>query len=117
MLNLSRLGCMTGNADFEEKAAQVGRAFSKTAAEAPSAFTQLMVGLDFAVGPSYEVVIAGDVRAADTRGMLRALRVQFIPNKVVLLRPSDEHAPEITRLAGFTRYQSSVQGKATAYVC
>jgi uncharacterized protein len=117
MLNLLRLGRLTGNADFEEKAAQIGRAFSKTAAQAPSAFTQLMVGLDFAVGPSYEVVIAGDARAADTRGMLRALRTPFIPNKVVLLRPSDEPAPEITRLAEFTRYQSGLQGKATAYVC
>jgi uncharacterized protein YyaL (SSP411 family) len=117
MLNLLRLGRMTGNADFEEKAAQIGRAFSKTAAQAPSAFTQLMVGLDFAVGPSYEVVIAGDARAADTRGMLRALRTPFVPNKVVLLRPNEEPAPEITRLAEFTRYQSSLQGKATAYVC
>jgi uncharacterized protein YyaL (SSP411 family) len=117
MLNLSRLGRMTGNADFEEKAAQVGRAFSKTAAQAPSAFTQLMVGLDFAVGPSHEVVIAGDPRAADTRGMLRALRTPFVPNKVVLLRPNDEPAPEITRLAEFTRNQSGLQGKATVYVC
>jgi uncharacterized protein len=117
MLNLLRLGRITGNADFEEKAAQIGRAFSKTAAQAPSAFSQLMVGLDFAVGPSYEVVIAGDARAADTRGMLRALRTPFVPNKVVILRPSDEPAPEITRLAGFTRDQSGLQGKATAYVC
>ena len=117
VLNLLRLGRMTGNADFEEKAAQIGRAFSKTAGRAPSAFTELMVGLDFAVGPSYEVVIVGDGRAADTHGMLRALRTQFIPNKVVLLRPSDDPAPEITRLAEFTRYQSGLQGKATAYVC
>ena len=35
----------------------------------------------------------------------------------VLLRPSDDPAPEITRLAEFTRYQSGLQGKATAYVC
>ena len=117
VLNLLRLGRMTGNADFEKKAAQIGRTFSKTAAQAPSAFTELMVGLDFAVGPSYEVVIAGDARAADTRRMLQALRTQFVPNKVVLLRPSGEPEPEITRLAEFTRYQSSLQGKATAYVC
>ena len=117
VLNLLRLGRMTGNADFEKKAAQIGRTFSKTAAQAPSAFTELMVGLDFAVGPSYEVVIAGDARAADTRRMLQALRTQFVPNKVVLLRPSDEPEPEITRLAEFTRYQSSLQGKATVYVC
>ncbi len=116
MLNLLRLGRMTANADFEEKAAQICRAFSKMVTQSPSAFTQLMVGLDFAVGPSLEVVIAGDPQAADTLEMLQALRTRFAPNKVVLLRPSDQ-AAEITRLAEFTRYQSSLQGRATAYVC
>src|SRR5215472_713147 len=37
MLNLLRLGRMTGNADFEEKAAQITRAFSKMVAQSPSA--------------------------------------------------------------------------------
>jgi len=117
MLNLLRLARLTANTDFEEKAARIGRAFAKTVAQSPSAFTQLMVGLDFAVGPSFEVVIAGNRGAADTREMLRALRTKFIPNKVVLLRPSAEPTPEIARLAEFTRYQSDVEGKATAYVC
>jgi uncharacterized protein YyaL (SSP411 family) len=117
MLNLLRLGRMTANTDFEEKAAQIGRAFSKMVAQSPSAFTQLMVGLDFAVGPSFEVVIAGESEAPDTRELLRALRTQFIPNKVALLRPDEKTTPEITRLAQYTRHQSSLEGRATAYVC
>jgi uncharacterized protein YyaL (SSP411 family) len=116
-LNLLRLGRMTASADFEERAAQIGRAFSKSVAQSPSAFTQLMIGLDFAVGPSFEVVIAGDSETPDTREMLRALRAQFIPNKVVLLRPGEEATPAITRVAQFTRYQPSLHGRATAYVC
>jgi len=32
----------------------------------------------------YEVVIAGNSHAEDTKAMLRALRKQFIPNKVVI---------------------------------
>ncbi|HEV8713991.1 MAG TPA: hypothetical protein VGX03_14335, partial [Candidatus Binatia bacterium] len=39
------------------------------------------------------------------------------PNKVVLLKPTEQKEPEITRLAQFTKYQSSRDGKATAYVC
>jgi len=83
----------------------------------PSAHTQFMVVLDFALGPSREIVIAGDLQGADTRTMLRALRRPFIPNKLVLFRPSDEETPEITRLAPFTQPQTSLDGKATAYVC
>ena len=62
-------------------------------------------------------MIAGDPQAADTRQMVQALRRQFIPNKVVLLRAPGGAEEEITRLAEFTRYQSSLQGRATAYVC
>lgn len=115
-LNLLRLGRLTANADFEERAAKIGRAFSKKVKESPSAHTQLLVGVDFGIGPSYEVVIAGDLQANDTKAMLRALMGPFVPNKVVLLRPSAE-APEISRLAPFTRSQAAVNGKATAYVC
>ncbi|MBA3766030.1 MAG: thioredoxin domain-containing protein, partial [Acidobacteria bacterium] len=117
MLNLLRLGRITANTDFEQKAAAIGRAFSGEIKSSPSASTQLMVALDFGIGPSYEVVIAGGSQAEDTRAMLNALRIRFIPNKVVLLKPTDQKEPEITRLAAFTKYQSSRDGKATAYVC
>jgi len=75
------------------------------------------MAVDFAIGPSYEVVIVGNPQAEDTRAMLKTLRAQFIPNKVVLLRPGDQEMPEITRLAEFTKNQMSLNGKATAYVC
>ncbi|MFN2517163.1 MAG: thioredoxin domain-containing protein [Pyrinomonadaceae bacterium] len=117
MLNLLRLGRITANTDFEKKAAAIGRTFSGEIRSSPSASTQLMVALDFAIGPSYEVVIAGGSQAEDTRAMLNALRIRFIPNKVVLLKPTDQKEPEITKLAEFTKYQSSRDGKATAYVC
>ncbi len=116
-LNLFRLGRITANAGLEEKAVMIGRAFSKAVRQTPSAYTQLLVAVDFALGPSYEVVIVGDSGADDTRAMIRALRAHFVPNKIVLLRPSGEESPDITRLAGYTKYQSSFDGKATAYVC
>jgi uncharacterized protein YyaL (SSP411 family) len=117
MLNLLRLGRMTGNSDLEERAAKIGRAFSVSVKESPAAYTQLMAALDFAIGPSYEVVVAGNPDAEDTRTMTRELRRRFLPNKVVLLNHSDRDVPEIVKLAEFTKNQSSIGGKATAYVC
>jgi len=116
MLNLLRLGRMTAAPDLEEKAAMIGRAFSRNVASSPAANTQLMVAVDFGLGPSYEVVVAGEPGAEDVSAMLGALRAGFIPSKVVLFRPDGE-SPAISRLADFTRYQASVDGKATAYVC
>ena len=75
-----------------------------------------LIGLDFHVGPSFEVVIAVDGDAADRRVMLRALGKRFLPNAVVLLRSPDRKA-SLTRIAPFTEAYRSVGGKTTAYVC
>jgi len=115
--NLLRLGRITANSDFEEKAMRIGLAFSRSVRQSPLAHTQLMVATDFGIGPTHEVVVAGDSRARDTKAMLKALRTRFLPNKILLLRPTEEESPDIIRLAEYTRHQSSIDGKATAYVC
>jgi len=117
MLNLLRLGHMTATSDLEEKAVRIGSAFSESVKQLPSAHTQLMVALDFGIGPCYEVVIAGNAQAEDTKAMIKALRTRFLPNKVVLLNPGERKSPEIARLAAFTKNQLSINGRATAYVC
>jgi len=117
MLNLLRLGRITAQVDLEEKAAQIGRAFSNTVKQSPAAYTQLMVALDFAAGPSHEIVIVGESQRKDTKDVLKALRTQFIPNKVVIFRPSREDNPDISHIAAFTKNLVSIDGNATAYVC
>ncbi|MDO8445785.1 MAG: thioredoxin domain-containing protein [Deltaproteobacteria bacterium] len=117
MLNLLRLGRITAYPALEEKAAEIGRAFSREVRQSPSVYTHLMVAVDFAVGPSYEVVIAGDSRADDSKEMLKALSKPYIPNKIVLLRPTEQEEPDITDIAPFTKNQTSIEGKATAYTC
>ncbi|MBA7501149.1 hypothetical protein ES704_03911 [subsurface metagenome] len=117
MLNLLRLSSITGDADLEEKAAQIGRTFSQRVKSAPAAYTQLMVALDFAIGPSYELILSGDSKADDTKVMLKALRQQFVPNKVVVLHPTEQDSPDIDMLLEFLKDYPSIDGKATAYVC
>ena len=117
MLVLLRLGRITGRAEYEQRAEAIGLAFAGTVGQAPLAHTQLLVALEFAMGPSYEIVIAGQPDADDTRAMLKALRTHYAPNKVVLLRPSGPGEPAIVRLAPFLKAHRPLGGKATAYVC
>jgi len=117
MLNLLRLARLTAQPELEDKAAHLSRAFSSAISQSPGAHTQWMVALDFARGPSYEVVIVGDPQAEDTKAMLRTLREAFVPNKAVILRPPGTETPDITRLAEFSKDLSSLNNKATAYVC
>ncbi|MBI1390612.1 MAG: DUF255 domain-containing protein [bacterium] len=115
-LDLLRLARMTGDMAYEETAWKLMNSFASQVGQAPSAHTQFMLALDFAVGPSNEIVIAGDLAAPDTQTMLEHLRRPFLPNKVVLLRPSGDDAP-IKRIAPYTENQVAINGKATAYVC
>jgi uncharacterized protein YyaL (SSP411 family) len=117
MLNLLRLGRMTARPDFEEKAQAIAKTFRGQVAAAPSGYTLLLSAVDFGVGPSYEVVIAGRPGAEDTGKMIRVLRETYLPNKVVLFRPTDRKKPDIVRLSAFTEFQAGIDGKAAAYVC
>jgi uncharacterized protein len=116
-LNLLRLGRITGNSETEELADKVGRTFAGSVSQFPSAYTQLLMAIEFGLGPSHEVVIVGDRDAEDTKKMLKELGNSFVPNKVVLFRPAGEDSPEISKLAEYTKHHVSMDGKATAYVC
>jgi hypothetical protein len=113
--NCLRLARLTGRSELEEAARRTLAAFG-SAARAPAAHTLYLLALDFALGPSFEAVIAGDPAAADTRAMLRAFQARYLPHLVLAQRPEGD-APAITALAPFTLEQRSRAGKATAYVC
>jgi uncharacterized protein YyaL (SSP411 family) len=115
-LDLLRLGHLTGKTAYLDRAARTMKAAAGTVAKSPSDFAETMIGVDFAVGPASEIVIAGDPSAADTQAMQRVVRSRFLPNTVVLLRPPGDDPP-IARIAEFTRLQTSVGGKTTAYFC
>jgi len=117
MLNFIRLGRITANPELEKRAAAIGRAFHQQVSRGPSAHAVLLTALDFGIGPSYEVVIVGRSDAEDTRAMQRALNNVFVPNKVVVLKPSEEESPEIVEIASFIKEHKVIDGKATAYVC
>ncbi len=117
MLNLLRLGRMLAKPQYEEKGAQMIRTFAGLVQKSPVAHTQFLVALDFALGPSYEVVIIGSPQAKDTKAMFKSLREKFIPNKVVLFKPAEEESVEIIGLVEFTKNLKAIEGKATAYVC
>jgi len=116
-INTLRLSRFTGDAKMDERAHEIYRAFGAPADAMPTAYTQFLCGLDFAIGPASEVVIAGYVNKEDMRLMLRALRKSFLPNKIVVLRPESSTPPDIETIAPFVQSHSIRNGQATAYVC
>ncbi|MBY8992447.1 MAG: thioredoxin domain-containing protein, partial [Candidatus Lokiarchaeota archaeon] len=117
MLNLLRLSYITGDSELEEKAYILNKVFSERIRANPLAHTQFLVAIDFAIGPSYSLVIAGNTEDEDTNLMIDVLRNEYIPNKVILQRRTDQEIPEIDSLSNFVQFFTNLDKKATAYIC
>ena len=117
LLDLLRLGRMTANGRYEKKAEALMRAFGGQVKRLPTAFAQFLVGVDFALGPTKEIVIAGGADREDTKTMLDAIHERFLPRQVLILHPDDANGEEIEQLAPFAKRHNSIEGKAAAYVC
>jgi len=116
LLNLLCLSRLTGNPAWEETAQAHVRAFSGTVQTQPAAFTFFLIGLDFALRPGQEIVIAGEPEKTDMQQLLTALNHNFAPNKVALVK-SDQNAKRLAKFAGFTDGLQIVKGHTTAHMC
>ena len=122
---LLRLGRLTGDVELLDRAEALRRALAGPVASGPSAYTMSLVALDLALGPSQEVVVAGDPDEPDTRRMLAALANRYAPRTAVLFKPAGRRteapggpaAPSLAQIAPFTEPHDLLDGKATAYVC
>lgn len=117
-LDLIRLGRMTFHRDWENKAQKLLESFHHELTAMPTGYTQSLMALDFGLGPSKEIVLAGESEDPRIHQMIKGIYQHFIPNKVVLLRPvTAQEAQEIISLAPFLEKQTALDTQATAYVC
>lgn len=115
LLNLMKLGRITANPDFEEKASLLAKAFFKIVKNSPSAFTRFLTSLDFILGESFEIIISGRKESADTILMIREIEKHFIPNKVIIL--NDKNGADVSEIIPFLKDYTQIDNAATVYVC
>ncbi len=117
-LDLLRVGRLTMEKDLELKAQDLFNAFSAAIQQNPEAHPQMLMALDFALGPSREIVIAGEESSSGVKEFLQILHSRFLPNKVVALHPKDPKLAQAAEsLIPFMKDQTMQNGKPTAYVC
>jgi len=115
MLNLLRIARITMNNSFEEKADKINRAFSRQIGKYPAGFTQFLVGLDFAIGPSYEIILTGEKNTKEAGLFLSIIEDRFIPNKIILFISSAEDP--INKIIPYLINYEVQEEKITVYVC
>jgi uncharacterized protein YyaL (SSP411 family) len=108
---LLRLAKLTGRGDLMEKAEATLRASRGLMDASPTAAGQMLIALDFYLGPVQEFAVVGDPAAADTGRVLRAIRSGFRPNKVVALKSPKEEG-EVPLLEGKVG-----DGVVATYIC
>jgi uncharacterized protein YyaL (SSP411 family) len=116
VLALLRLAKLTGRADLLEKATATLRLFHDLLANRPFVAGQMLIALDFYLGPVQEFVVVGDPAAAETKEALRALRSRFLPDRVLAFRPATGTDGELEQLVPLLAGKTAA-GAVTTYIC
>ncbi|MDD3473992.1 MAG: thioredoxin domain-containing protein, partial [Syntrophaceae bacterium] len=117
-LNLIKLARLTSNVELEEKANRILEVFTGIVSKFPSGYTQLLMAVDYALGPSYEIVLVANEDSEDFLEFKQKLQQPFVPNKVIIFKPvGGQEETDLVNLAPFTREHTCLEGKPTAYIC
>jgi len=116
-LVLLKLGRLTMDQHFSELGGKVLDEFSQQLEWAPAYLSMMVMALDFRLGPTQEIIIAGDSEKSDVKQMLRLIHSTFLPNTVVLLHEPDKADSALYDTVPFIKNQTTIGDKATAYVC
>ncbi|MFO7652227.1 MAG: thioredoxin domain-containing protein [Candidatus Krumholzibacteriia bacterium] len=115
--NMVRLAALTGRGELRQEAQRHLDAFAPLLGHTQ---LEMAVWFDVAqklVGPFYDVVVAGDPRAEDTRALVAAVH-RRLPSHVVLAPvPATGADPDLAGLAPAVAQKPARDGRATAYVC
>jgi uncharacterized protein YyaL (SSP411 family) len=110
-MNLMRLGRVV-ESSLEAKAEQLFKVLASLIENNPVAHTYLLCALDYSIGPSYEVIVAGDPASLDTRQLIDTLRKSYSPNKVLMFK-----TPSLDAMLDYTSTMSIIGSKPTIYIC
>jgi uncharacterized protein len=112
---LLKLAVLTENPDYERRAVAILRLMGASLRRYPSGFGRLLCALDFHLGTPKEVVLVGDLRAAETLALQDVIWAAYLPNKVVAQVAPDDN--RLSELSALVRNRPQLDGKPTAYVC
>jgi uncharacterized protein YyaL (SSP411 family) len=115
VMALLRLAKLLDRRDFAAKAEETLRGYRETMAEHPAAAGQMLIALDFYLGPATEVAVVGRTSEPDTTRAVHAICRAFRPNQVLAFH--DLNARNSPDLIPLLKDKPAVGGAVTVYVC
>ena len=113
---LLRLAVLTGERDYETRAASALRSVQPYLARAPMGMGNWLCALDFYLSVPKEIAIVGDGSDPATRALLDVLYSRYLPNKVVAGKDPGLAATDSNRIP-LLEGRAAIDGQPTAHVC
>ncbi len=113
---LARLGLLTGDVAWTNLAQQTLESASGLIAEHPRAGAQLLIALDFILGPTCEVVFVDGNQSDDNESLWRQVQQTFLPRSIFIRRHADDD-PSAPIDPAWIQGRTSSAGHPTVYVC
>ena len=116
---LLKLAVLTGNSDYNAKAAVPLRSLHQAMSQSPGGTGHWLNALDFYVSPPKEIAVIGPRNDPATQALLDTVFSRFLPNKVVMGTDTPRSAGGIEGTPDFPLLQDRIMvgGLPSAYVC
>jgi uncharacterized protein YyaL (SSP411 family) len=110
--NLVRLARLTGNNQYENKAIETLKAFSKEISNHPSSYVFSLIALDLILNGTNELLVVPYKSAKEEKIFLNEIQRDFIPDLLILIKESisEKFISRINELR-------SIDEKSTYYIC
>ncbi len=116
-LNLLRLGHITANNDWRQKAEQTIGVFSRVLSRRPDVLPQMLLALDWLLSTPKEIIIAGDIHQIDTQHLVQEVNSVYMPNRIILLADGKDNQAYLAQFLPFMKTMKMIDNKTTVFVC
>ena len=117
VMNMLKLSRITGDVKWADLAEKTIRAFSEDIHRTPTGYTLMLSAFLFDTNKSKEIVIVGNGKNDKTIKFINAIRSEYAPHKVLLLKDTSLNDNQLKQLANWTSTQYSIDEMPTAYIC
>ena len=116
IMNLFRLGKMTGETKWIEFSDNTLRSFTNQVKQSPTGFAYMLTGFMFDFKNPKELVITAYGFDKETEKMVQQIRNHYSPNKIVLFKDLSK-SEDIEGIIPWVSNHSAINKKTTFYVC
>ena len=116
-LNLLRLAQMSDDKSLREKADKTLAHFASRLVDHPAAMPQMLSAALFGMSKPKQIIIAFKGDMPDRQAMLKEIYKEYLPSKIILGADGGEGQQFLGEHIAVIKDVSTIDGKATAYVC